>query len=99
MEKFLYWVLGGMAAICAALVGAIRHLDLKRFTKIEKQIHDLRNEMQIIQSKLPSDFERQEINRQRDNIAKIFDRLTEMQEQMHQHHVDLLEALSRKADR
>lgn len=51
-----------------ALVGIIyRTLDA-RFDKQEKRIESL-------EAKMPSEYERREIDRQRENISKIFDRL------------------------
>lgn len=90
----------------AALVAAgsfILHTFGGRIRRIEANIHELRNRM-------PSDYERAEINRQRDNVAELFKQLkahAERDEDMHNdimraisgNHSEVLRELSRKADK
>lgn len=92
-----------MSAGLLTCAGYIGHVFNGRIKRAEAAIHDIRN-------KLPSEFERMEINRQRDNIAKLFDLLAEhakRDEDMHRNimatmahnHTEVLMVMSNKADR
>lgn len=63
-ERAANWLWAGVVALLGMIY---RALDA-RFDKQEKRIESL-------EAKMPSEYERREIDRQRENITKIFDRL------------------------
>lgn len=92
-------LMGAAWLVIVALIGVIWDNLQRRIERLEKHNHDMRGELQTVLNKLPSEYERQEIIRQRDTIDRIFDKLNEMREDLHKQHLDVLEALSRKVDR
>jgi len=75
-------------AVALAAVGIIYKTVDARFDKYDKRIESL-------ESRMPSDYERKEIDRQRDNITKIFDRLDTMQQENHKWRDDAMATMNK----
>lgn len=90
--KLLDWLL----IILAAMVGFIVRGHERRLSKTEEAIDEL-------ERRLPSEFERSELTRQRvrneTNVERIFETLDEMKERATQRHLELLEKIDGKADK
>lgn len=106
LEKGVQWLWTMLVLAISSLSGVVLWLWREvnaRIRRNEVSIHDIRG-------KIPSDYERAETNRQRDNVSKLFDELkkhADRDEDMHRtimktmtdNHTELLREVSKKADR
>lgn len=103
--KFFEWALGAISALLGLLyIGNNRRLDRleengennKRFVQLEALCADMSKRM-------PSEFEREEMMRQRvrteQNISRIFETLDEMKDRATSRHLELLEKIEEKMDK
>lgn len=86
MDEWLRWIGGVIAAAIMGLIGVVWTMFGARMSK-----QDVR--MDGIEAAMKEKADKEELGRQRDSIAKIFDELKEVREDINQKHIATLEAI------
>lgn len=85
------------------LINALLQKHEVRLDAIDLSIHHLRESDHDIRGHLPSHFEKQEIDRRRNethaNFTRIFERLDEMKTERYQFHREIMDLLATKQDK
>lgn len=83
-------------ALIAALFGIGAHLWRKTEGKVEAMESDKasKSELRDLERRIDAKADNAEMNRQRDNIAELFDGQTAIRKEMHENHIATMKALS-----